>query len=249
MSDQKKNQLAANQSALASAAARRAALQKAAAGVSAKPSRSEMLAKAAAIPKQRPRLVFAFDATGSRAGAWDAARRVTDTLFMALPGQLDVALAVHGGSEVHTFTDFTADANELRDVAATIKCMAGGTQLIPIMERTRNTADVKTLLYIGDAFEESLEQAMGVAEGLKAKGIRLIVLHDGNYEPVREAFTTLTGRTGGFVLPFDAAAADKLRDVFEAIAVLAVGGVQLLETRKKTLTAAPLLLSHLSGKG
>ena len=34
----------------------------------------------------------------------------------------DVALAVHGGSRVHTFTAFTCDANTLRDQAAGVAC-------------------------------------------------------------------------------------------------------------------------------
>ncbi len=46
----------------------------------------------------RPRLVFAVDATASREPAWAAARQVTDVLVKALPGELDVAVAVHGGS-------------------------------------------------------------------------------------------------------------------------------------------------------
>src|ERR1700678_1894931 len=58
----------------------------------------------------RPRLIFGFDATASREPAWDTAREVTDALFGALPGALDVALAVHGGSRLHTFTAFTANA-------------------------------------------------------------------------------------------------------------------------------------------
>ena len=60
-------------------------------------------------PPTRPRLVFAFDATASREPAWETARQVTDALVRALPGELDVALAVHGGSRLHTFTEFTAE--------------------------------------------------------------------------------------------------------------------------------------------
>jgi len=74
--------------------------------------RATMRATAA---QARARLVFAVDGTASRSAAWDTARKVTDTLFQALPGQLDVALAVHGGSRVHTFTDFVSDPNVLRD--------------------------------------------------------------------------------------------------------------------------------------
>jgi hypothetical protein len=52
----------------------------------------------------RAGLVFGFDATASREPAWAAARQVTDALVQALPGELDVALAVHGGGRLHTFT-------------------------------------------------------------------------------------------------------------------------------------------------
>ena len=64
------------------------------------------------------------------------ARQVTDALVRALPGELDVALAVHGGSRLHTFTSFTAEANTLRDRAASISCISGRTQLLPILSRS-----------------------------------------------------------------------------------------------------------------
>jgi hypothetical protein len=196
----------------------------------------------------RARLVFAVDATASRSAAWDTAREVTDTLFQALPGELDVALAVHGGSRVHTFTDFVRDPNILRDTAAGISCKTGTTQLVDIMRRTANAAGVKVLLYIGDTFEEEIAEARAAADALKARGIRLIVLHD---EPERnqdaaDVFADLARRADGLVLPFDASAAARVRDILEAVAVLAVGGVKLLQQKKNTLTAAPLLLSHLS---
>ena len=90
------------------------------------------------VPR-RPRLVFGFDATASREPAWAMARTVTDALVRALPGELDVALAVHGGSMLHTFTEFTSDANTLRDRAAGIRCIAGTTRLLPILSRSLAT--------------------------------------------------------------------------------------------------------------
>ena len=83
----------------------------------------------------RARLVFGFDATASREPAWATARQVTDALVRALPGELDVALAVHGGGRLHTFTAFTADPNLLRDQAAALTCRAGPTQLLPLLAR------------------------------------------------------------------------------------------------------------------
>lgn len=97
------------------------------------PQRAELVA-AAITPRQRARLVFAFDATASREPVWDTARQVTDGLFTALPGQLDIALAVHGGGWIHTFTGFSSDARVFRDQAASVHCQAGSTALASLME-------------------------------------------------------------------------------------------------------------------
>jgi hypothetical protein len=104
----------------------------------------------AAAASPRARLVFGFDATASREPAWATARQVTDALVRALPGALDVALAVHGGSRLHTFTEFTANPNTLRDRAAGITCIAGHTRLLPILSRSLSSAGVRVITYIGD---------------------------------------------------------------------------------------------------
>src|SRR6516162_7400182 len=88
-----------------------------------------------ALREERARLVFAVDATASRSAAWEAAKQLTDILFEAIPGKLDVALAVHGGGRVHTFTAFTDDAGRLRDMAMGIRCRSGDTRLIDILAR------------------------------------------------------------------------------------------------------------------
>ncbi len=196
----------------------------------------------------RPRLVFAFDATASREPAWATARQVTDALFKVLPGELDVALAVHGGSMLHTFTDFTGNANTLRDRAAGINCMAGFTRLLPILARSMKRPGVRVIVYIGDVFEESLGRGRKLADELAARGIKLIVLHDTSDAAARgnaEIFQDLARRTGGCVLPFDINAPDKLRDLLAAVAVYAVGGSKLLREKRGDLPGALVLLKHL----
>jgi hypothetical protein len=196
----------------------------------------------------RPRLVFGFDATASREPAWAAARTVTDALVRALPGELDVALAVHGGSRLHTFTEFTANAATLRDRAAGIGCIAGFTQLLPILSRSLEAPGVRVVVYIGDVFEESQARGRRLADAMGLKGIRLIVLHDTadwNARRDAEIFLDLARRTGGCVLPFDANAPDRLRELLRAVAVYAVGGEKLLRERRAELPGAPLLLEHL----
>jgi hypothetical protein len=196
----------------------------------------------------RPRLVFGFDATASREPAWDAARQVTDALVRALPGELDVALAVHGGSRLHTFTEFTANPAALRDRAAAIRCLAGFTQMLPILSRSLSAPGVRVVTYIGDVFEESPQRGRKLADEMGRRGIRLIVLHDladWNARRDAEVFLDLARRTGGCVLPFDANAPGRLRELLAAVAVYAVGGKALLEQKRATLPGAATLLQHL----
>jgi len=197
---------------------------------------------------QRPRLVFGFDATASREPAWAAARQVTDALVRALPGALDVALAVHGGSRLHTFTDFTANPAALRDIAASIRCMSGRTQMLPILSRAIAAPGVRVVTYIGDVFEESPGHGRKLADAMGQRGIKLFVLHDvadWNARRDAELFLDLARRTGGCVLPFDANAPERLRELLAAVAVYAVGGEALLEKQRQTLPGAALLLRHL----
>jgi hypothetical protein len=196
----------------------------------------------------RPRLVFAVDATASREPAWKAARQVTDALVRALPGELDVALAVHGGSRVHTFTAFTDDPHTLRDRAAGVSCEAGSTRLLPILSVALSRPAVRVVIYIGDVFEESLVQGRRIADAMGGQGTKLIVLHDTADPSARrdaEVFWDLAKRTGGCVLPFDASSSSRLRDLLSAVAVYAVGGEKLLRERRHDLPGAVALLDHL----
>ena len=204
------------------------------------------------VMPDRPRMIFGFDATASREPAWAMARGVTDALVKALPGELDVALAVHGGSLLHTFTGFTADANTLRDRAAGIRCMAGFTRLLPILSRALSNPGVRVVTYIGDVFEESPARGRKLADAMGLKGIRLIVFHDTadwNARRDAEVFLDLARRTGGCVLPFDANAPARLRELLAAVAVYAVGGTELLEEKQGELPGAVMLLEYLARRG
>ena len=78
--------------------------------------------------------------------------------------------------------------------------------------------------------------------------MKLIVLHDTADPEARrdaEIFWDLAKRTGGCVLPFDASAPGRLRDVLSAVAVYAVGGEKLLRERRHDLPGAVALLEHL----
>ena len=203
---------------------------------------------AAALKPRRPRLVFAMDATASRQGAWDEAKKATDTLFTALPGELDIALAVHSGSTVKVFTDFSNDVATFRDHAASVSCVAGMTRLVDIMGKTRSHSDVRVFLYIGDCFEESERDAYAAADAFRARGIRAIMMHDskgGGGPNDRQVFEEIARRTGGVCIDFHGGDRQGLKDIFEAVAVLAAGGIKALEQRKGQLPGAAKLLPYL----
>lgn len=194
----------------------------------------------------RPRLVFAVDATASREPVWRNAKKRTDALFKALPGELDVALAVHAGGRLHTFTPFTAKPGKLRDMAAGVKCQAGGTRLLDILARVLKLDRVGVVLYIGDAFEESEATACRLADALLKQETRVVILHDCRKPPV--AFAEIAERSGGALLPFDASAVDHLGELLGAVAVLAAGGVEAVAERQATVPAASELLHKLDPK-
>ncbi len=197
----------------------------------ARPAKQLAGSRAAPLAERRPRLVFAVDATASREPSWESARRITDRMFDAIPGALDVALAVHGGSCVHTFTDFSADVDQFRTRAASVRCQAGGTQLCELMQRTLDAGGVRVMTYIGDAFEESTEVAFALADRFKLRGIKAVILADDADESTLAAFREIASRTGGAVLDFRAGELELMGEVLDAVAALAVGGRKLLAAR------------------
>ena len=160
-------------------------------------------------PMTAVRLVLAVDATASRATAWGAAKALTNDLLGALPGNLEAAFAVYGGNELKPFTRFTSNPGKLRDLAAGIKCKAGNTQLLEILERVLTMRGVGWVVFIGDAFEEDEAKARQIADKLLAKGTRVIILHDG---PALDVFASITERTGGALLPFHASGLARMGD-------------------------------------
>jgi hypothetical protein len=198
------------------------------------------------LPKERERLLFAFDATASRSDAWEASKPLTDTLFEALPGQLDVALAVHSGGRVRCFTKYftNAGAGKLRDQAARIRCEGGETRMLDLLDRvTWETPKAKTVLYIGDCFEECDRKARHIADKLKAQNTRIIILQEGHDPVASDVFESIAGRSGGCVLPFSLASIERVRELLGAVVVLTVAGPEGLKAARDTVPGALMLLA------
>jgi len=220
--------------------ARKKALDKIRAARPAKPLAGT---RAAPVAERQPRLVFGVDATASREPMWASAQRITDRMFDAIPGALEVALAVHGAGHVHTFTEFSADVAQFRARAAAVRCEAGGTRLCELMQRTLDVGGVRVMSYIGDAFEEDEGEAFGLADRFRLRGIKAIILADEADEATLQVFHEIADRSGGALLDFRSGELELMGQVLTAIAALAIGGRKLLAA--KPSAGARLLLAHI----
>ena len=156
----------------------------------------------------RPRLVFGFDATASREPAWATARQVTDALVRALPGELDVALAVHGGGAPAHLYRLHRRRQPAARPSRRDSCIAGHTRLLPILARSLAAPGVRVVTYIGDVFEEVARRGRKMADELGRMGSSSSSCTTPRLDrPARRGgFPDLARRTGGCVLPFDAGA-------------------------------------------
>jgi len=115
--------------------------------------KQEMLTRAIAHT-ERPRLLFAMDATASREACWNVAKEITGAMFEAVPGELDVALAYHSGGRLQEMTPFSSEARAFLDKVQAVRCSAGRTALNEILDKAAQTPKLKALIYTGDCFAQ-----------------------------------------------------------------------------------------------
>ncbi len=177
------------------------------------------------------RLGVIIDATMSREATWDMA--------MSIQGEMFAAAAEHGGVLVRlTYfrgvgdcraSSWTPDPQVLGRAMSTVRCHAGATQyrraLSDLLKEARQ-AKVAGCVVIGDAFEEHLDEVAAIAGELGMLGVRGFFFHEGRDMGARRAFEELARAMRGVCLPFDAGAADALRQLLGAAAAYAAGGDQ-----------------------
>ena len=197
----------------------------------------------------RGRLIFAIDATASREETWDLAAQLTSDMFLeaAKIGGLDVQLVYYRGTDEVKASEWFADAYELVGRMGTIRCEAGATKIARVLDhiRTENARQkVGAAIFIGDAVEELPEKLYAAAAGLgvpvfyfqEGDGFAvnvdrnglMVFDHDRPPQSVESVFRELARLTGGAHARFDAGAAAKLKELLQAVAAFAVGGVKAL---------------------
>jgi hypothetical protein len=184
-------------------------------------------------PGQRGRLIFALDATMSRQPAWDTACRLQADMFReaASIGGLDIQLAYYRGMDECRASGWVSQAERLAHLMSAIDCRGGRTQVRKIIAhagRETRKAKVQTLVFVGDAMEEDLDDLCHAAGDLGLLSVPAFMFQEGGDPLAEQAFREIARLTRGAYCRFDPAAAHELGELLRAAAAYAAGGMRAL---------------------
>jgi len=181
----------------------------------------------------RGRLVFAMDATASREPSWDRACQVQGQMFLetAALGGLDVQLVYYRGFDECRASRWVDNPGDLVRLMTGVFCLAGQTKIRRVLQHVVRETDKKrvaALVFVGDCFEENLDEVGQIAGELGLKGVRGFFFQEGHNPEAERAFRHLARLTDGAHCRFDANSPQQLRDLLGAVAAYAAGGRQAL---------------------
>lgn len=194
------------------------------------------------------RLMFAMDATASREHTWDMACQIQAEMFMTTQeiGNLEISLCYFRGYGEFNVLDWSSHAAKLRDQMLAVRCLAGHTQIKRTLEHAVNvcaTQKIKAVVYVGDSFEEAIDDVGAIAGKLNMLGVPVFIFHEGHDPVAKNAFQHIAQLTGGAYCAFDQSSVAQLKDLLCAVAAFAVGGIDALEkhSRKGNMLANSLI--------
>jgi hypothetical protein len=204
-----------------------------------------------AVAGKRGRLIFALDATMSRQPTWDTACRLQADMFReaAAIGGLDIQLVYYRGLAECRASPWVAEPTRLGALMSRIDCRGGHTQIGKVLAHARHENDkakVGTLVFVGDAMEETLDDLCAGAGELGLRNIPAFMFQEG-YDPVCEqAFREIARLTRGAYCRFTPGAAHELAELLRAAAAYAAGGMKALaDLKERNSTGAVRLLEQL----
>jgi len=197
------------------------------------------LDKVAAVPKTHDssgqgRLIFAMDATASRAPSWDKAAHIQGEMFnqTASLGGLSVQLAFYRGFGEFKVSQWTKDTNELLRLMTSVTCLAGETQIAKVLSHARNQSKnkkINAVIFVGDSIEEDIDKLGKLAGELGVFAIPVFMFQEGDDVMAAFAYEQIAKLSGGVYCRFDTGAAETLKKLLSAAAVFAAGGQKALD--------------------
>jgi hypothetical protein len=182
----------------------------------------------------RGRLLFAMDATMSRQPTWDRALSIQAEMFneTARIGGLDVQLVYFRGFGECKVSPWVGNPAALARLMTRVDCRGGYTQIAKVLGHVRREAakgKINAVVYVGDAFEESIDDVCRTAGEIGLLGVPFFMFLEGRDGLAERAFREIARLTHGAFLRLDADSAHQLRDLLSAVAVYAAGGQQALK--------------------
>jgi hypothetical protein len=187
----------------------------------------------AATGRQRGRLIFALDATGSRQGTWDTACEIQAEMFHEVSG-LNVQLVYFRGHNECRASGWISSGDRLAGLMQQISCSTGATQIGKVLTHVRQEAKknkVEAMVFVGDCLEEPLGELAVTAGELGALGVTVFMFQEGNNPEVEQAYREIARLTRGAYCRFNPGAPHQLSELLRAVAAYAAGGVKALEAK------------------
>jgi hypothetical protein len=181
----------------------------------------------------RGRLIFAMDATMSRAPTWDLALQLQGDMFQAVKevGGLDVQLVYFRGFAECRASKWVSDPEALARLMTSVSCHGGLTQIGRVLAHALEESGkrkVNALVYVGDCMEEDIDRLSARAGALALLGVPVFLFQEGGDANAERAFREIARLTKGAHCRFDRGSARQLRELLTAVAVYAAGGRKAL---------------------
>jgi hypothetical protein len=162
------------------------------------------------------------DATASREPTWDRACQVQGQMFLetAALGGLDVQLVYYRGFDECRASRWVNNPSDLVRLMTGVFCLAGQTKIGRVLQhavRETQKKRVAALVFVGDCFEEHLDEVGQAAGQLGMQGVRAFLFQEGH-----------NPQADGAHCRFDSSSPRQLRDLLGAVAAYAAGGQQAL---------------------
>lgn len=200
-------------------------------------------------PTASARLMFALDATASRQATWDQACQLQSEMFLSTTdlGQLEVQLCFYRGHAEFGFSPWYTDSNRLLKKMNSVFCLGGITQIARVLRhaiKQRKLGEISALVFIGDCVEEPPALLYKLAGQLALYDVPVFLFYEGEDAAAQAVFREMAAITDGACCPFDSTSPQQLRELLQAVAVYAVGGVDALDRLLSVNSAAHGLLSN-----
>jgi len=200
---------------------------------------------------QAGRLLFAIDATASREPTWDLACGIQGEMFTATKaiGGISTQLCYYRGFHEFKYSPWYNNSEDLLRHMHQVYCVGGQTQIGHVLQhalKQHQQQKINSLIFIGDACEESADTLADLAGQLGIHGVPIFIFHEGGNHTVRSIFQQLAKLSGGAYLPFNANSAKALSALLGAVAVYATGGMKALKQHGDKEAVA--MLTHQMGK-